>query len=488
MLVLLLGAAAQAGPSWDSIVRLTTNPAHQYTGYGRQRSIALDRAGNVHVGWLDERTTPHQIWYRRYDAAQGAWLPEMAVTDRPVNCRLPSLAADSSGNLHLAWHVESWPDYGIWYKRRDALSQTWSPDTLIDSGSGTRFKLYPSVAAAGNRVHVAWSGHPDTGMFYQAFHKEFRPDSGWMETEMITAAPGMHEQVSVAADRNGDVLVAWCGKDFGDPFTQVYCRRRVGGAWCEVELVSDMASSFAQFSPSAAAGADGFHVAWHGSSGTDVYRRVYHRLRRADAWTDIKTVTGQSERQQEYASAAVLPNGECHLLWAGQTGASNVTQLWHAQRSPTGHWAAPQKLTSRTSNVRHPAIAAGSDTTAHVAWHDETSGNNDVYYLRGRAALVGLSGPERGPLRSSLRVFPNPCAAGVVTLRLEARDKGVEGQRDRVASLRLFDAAGRCVLEQPIADRQSPIALGLRGLRGGVYFIRVDKAGQTQSAKLIIKE
>jgi len=50
-----LASASAAEVTWDTIIRLTTNPSSQVTGYTGQRSIAVDGAGDVHVVWQEQR-------------------------------------------------------------------------------------------------------------------------------------------------------------------------------------------------------------------------------------------------------------------------------------------------------------------------------------------------------------------------------------------------------------------------------------------------
>ncbi|MBM3315991.1 hypothetical protein FJY71_09210, partial [candidate division WOR-3 bacterium] len=228
LLALLLATAGGFDVAWDTVVRLTNDPASQYAGFGGQRPVAVDPAGNVWVVWVDQRTVPYQLWYRKRDALTG-WQPEQQLTSRPVSCFPAAVAADGAGNVHVAWHLDGWPDRGIWYKRYDAARAAWLPETLVHPLASHRTGQYPVLATAPGsaRVQLVWYGHTDTGTYWQVLHREYRPDSGWSEAFPVTTVLCSHDQSSVAADSAGNVYVVWCGMDRSSQYNHIHHRRRV---------------------------------------------------------------------------------------------------------------------------------------------------------------------------------------------------------------------------------------------------------------------
>ena len=405
ILVSALATAGAAEVTWDSIIRLTTSPASQVAGYSGQRSVVADAAGNIHVVWLDWRDVPYQVWYRRYDAGTSAWLAETALTNRPANCFRPGIACDSAGNVNLAWHVESPTGTGIWAKRYDAAGSHWRADTLIDSTTTGWPQSYPSVACVpgSGDAEVAWYGLPDTGMSSQVFLKERHASAGWDSAMQVSTAAVNHDQVSVAAGRNGDLAVVWCGTDFGNEYKQVFCRRRVGGAWQGVEQVSELPEGVTQYSPVVAIDEAGtVHVAWYGRpSVLDFYQQVFHRLCDSAGWSGIDNVSGARSYDQEFPSIACDAAGRCHVVWCSPAGGEHV-QLAYGQRETTGVWSWPMVLTGLDSgDVSYPSIACDSDSGIHVAWYDASSGNSDIYYRRGFTPGAALAESPNGELRAT---------------------------------------------------------------------------------------
>ena len=462
-LVLLSSFAAFAGAadvSWDTIVRLTTDPASQIAGYSGQHSVAVDAGGNVHVAWLDQRDVPYQVWYRRYDAGSGAWLAETVLTSRPANCFRPGIACDGAGNVYVVWHFENYQGPGIWCKRYDAAAELWKPDTLIDSTTTLQPQFYPAVACApgSGDVALAWYGLPDTGMYAQAFLKERNPASGWDSAVQVSTVAVNHDQVSVAASENGDVAVVWCGNDLGSASNQVLCRRRVDGTWQNVELVSDLID-ISQYAPVAAFDRDGaLHIVWHGRSGlVSFYQQVFHRSRDKSGWSAIDSVSGTRSDDQNFPSIALDRLGRYHVVWCSKAG-SEHTQLLYGQRDTNGVWSSPVILTGLDSgDVGYPSIACDSDSGIHIVWHDDHSGNQDIYYLRGVTPGAALAETPNVELRAT-NVRPTLVRGVSLTTGSAFGDRTSD----------LFDACGRAVADA------TP----------GVYFIRTP--GSRRLARVVV--
>jgi len=390
--IVLLGTAAE----WDSIIRLTDNNRDQVLGLSYQKSIAVGPEGNVWVFWQDRRSTPYQIWMRKFDRVRQMWLPESQLTRVPAQTNPPSADCDQSGNVHLFWHIEDGQYAGIWYKKYENGQGRWLDDTLLVSAILPYLRKNPVVATqrGGDAVHIVWFGNPDTGGNYQVFHREWRPGSGWLPYEQVNTAICPHEAVSIAADNNNNLCVVWLGQDFGNQRNQVFCRRRINNIWQNVELVSEFPSDLAQYSPCVAASINSnWHIVWLGNVSGQFYQQVYHRLRTPEGWSQIFTVSRGVNYQQGTPSADCREENECHIVWRGRTQASpDRYQLCYTFRDKYGNWSLPEQLTEiDTSNVDRPAIVCDSGYGLHIVYQDESSGNLDVYYLYGWIEGIGIS-------------------------------------------------------------------------------------------------
>ena len=176
--------------------------------------IATDGQGKVFIAWRDQRSSKSEIFAATYDAASGTLGSNQALSGGKAGAN-PTVAADATGNVHVAWtdlrgikkaiRVSSSTDSGgtfpndgevvnpdstfadadhpalvasdgsvvvVWEDTRSGLSDiransssnaggTWLTQTSrvdLGSGAGAASSLAPSVTwGAGDRVVVAWA-------------------------------------------------------------------------------------------------------------------------------------------------------------------------------------------------------------------------------------------------------------------------------------------------------------------------------------------
>jgi hypothetical protein len=329
------------------------------------------------------------------------------------------------------------------------------------------------VSGSGS-VEVAWYGTPDAGGLSQVFFKERHPSSGWDSAAQVSTAPVIHDQVSVAAGRNGDVAVVWCGMDFGGDHNQVFCRRRVANVWQEVELVSDLPGGLTQYSSCVAVDRSSVvHVVWYGMSGSSFYQQVFHRSRGTSGWSDISSVGGIRAYQQQFPSIACDAAGRCHAVWRSQAGGTNY-QLAYAQRDTNGTWSSPMILTALDSgDVSYPSVTCDADSGIHVVWYDNSSGSQDVYYLHGVAPGSGVEEGHKTP--ATTRFTPSPTIVRNSLLILQSAFCNLQSE------IVLLDASGRRVMAL------RPGRNDIRGLPAGLYFVIHESATVRPSTVVIVK-
>jgi len=246
--------------------------------------------------------------------------------------------------------------------------------------------------------------------------------------------------------------------DFGGSHNQVCCRRRTGGVWQDAELVSDIPGDMSQYSPGVAIDRGGaVHVVWYGRSPMNIYQQAFHRERNAAGWSGIDSISGIRAYQQQFPSIACDAAGRCHAVWCSQAGGTNY-QLAYVQRDTNGTWSSPMILTGLDSgNVNHPSITCDAGSGIHIVWYDNSSGNQDVYYLHG--VIPGL-GVKEGRKTSDARRFTP--SATIVRNSLVIIQSGVCNLQSGIA---LLDASGRRVASLV------PGPNDVRGLPAGVYFV-----------------
>jgi len=156
------------------------------TGDSGAPTIAVDGSENVHIAWHDETNygssgTDWDLFYKRWDATTSAWTTtEVVSTESTVSSRNPTIAVDGSGNVHIAWedhtnYGESGTDTDIFYKRWNAITATWTTTEVVSTES-TSQSSSPTIAVdSSENVHIAWSDstrYGGSGMDEDIFYKK----------------------------------------------------------------------------------------------------------------------------------------------------------------------------------------------------------------------------------------------------------------------------------------------------------------------------
>ena len=144
------------------------------TGTVRGAHMALGRANRVHVAWMGSKVAQPQapdgtapMLYTRLNDAGDAFEPQRnVVTKQPGLDGGGSVAADTKGNVYVAWHAPQKTGGGeadrqVWVARSADDGRTFSPEVAASpAGSG-------SCACCGMRLQVSADGRL-VGLFRSA--------------------------------------------------------------------------------------------------------------------------------------------------------------------------------------------------------------------------------------------------------------------------------------------------------------------------------
>ena len=245
--------STDAGTSWGADVRLTNTADNSF-------DPAVAASGDwVHTVWTDSRNSG-QMYYKRSTDGGATWGADVELTSYYSMKYYPTVEV-SGASIHVAWH--DWRDVGyarMYYKRSTDGGTTWGDDTNLTGNSSFR----GSLAADGLMVHLVWMGPPvgggwDSG---EEIYYKHSSDAGanWDADVRLTndVATSRIPSVAAAGDR---VHVVW--EDTRDGPTEVYYKRStdLGETWdaADTRLTDNPDYSG---SPSVVAAGDRVHVVW----------------------------------------------------------------------------------------------------------------------------------------------------------------------------------------------------------------------------------
>ncbi len=433
--------------SLDESIRkwnLTEVISTESTAHSQYPSIAIDSAGNIHIVWEDITNyagsgTESDIFYKCWDTALSSWtITEVVSTESATQggSTAPALAVDSSGNVHVVWEgVEiagTLSEHQIFYKSRNALTQTWTTTELVSNDS-TDFSGFPSldIDNFGN-IHVTWydlSVYSGAGADYDIFYK--RKDfvsSSWTITEVVSTESTQNSaSPSLAVDPAGNVHIAWydmtnyasAGSDW-----DIFYKRWISSnsSWTMTDVVSTE-SSGSSYAPSLVINSfDNIHIAWADMSnylgaGADL-DIFYKRWTSSTSWTLTEVVSTTSTMNSEYPSLAVDLKGDIHITWQDMTnyaGSGGDNDIFYRRCDYSfSSWDQVEVISSESVSLSfYPSLAIDTDDNVHIAWDDITNYNGaggsdyDIFYKV-------LSGPPAAPELEF--IVPNPIENDSVNL------------------------------------------------------------------------
>ncbi|UCG23122.1 MAG: hypothetical protein JSW55_13280 [Chloroflexota bacterium] len=276
-----------------------------------------------------------------------AWGPPVSVSDSPSELHAISVAADATGDIHVAW-LEG--DDGVAYYSRCSNVDCMVPRPLTDaavscsSGSEGPDALTIDVAASPDGTVMAVWSDPQGGLAYRTL-PDGEPDcvplpgDAATGTFSLASRPASGFSLTLADRQNAVWLMEYANDGWGSAAVEIGAGVRpdllvteYGSAlvvWCAegggVELWNDgQTELLSQLScknkPAIALDGDGrYHVVWRSDQVEDVLGEVkqdevlYETIGDGESWSE-PMIVARLEESSDYGMVSD-PTGELHLAW-----------------------------------------------------------------------------------------------------------------------------------------------------------------------------
>jgi len=390
--------------------RMTQVVSTESTANSFSASLAVDSSGNIHIAWHDQTDyggsgTDNDIFYKKYVPGNGWTTTEVVSTESTSDSYDPSLAVDSSGNIHIAWqdatnYTGCGGDLDIFCKRFE-IDSGWTTTEVVSTES-TSDSYDPSLAvdSSGN-IHIAWQDWTDyggSGTDADIFYKRYEVGVGWTTTEVVsTGTAWISCNPSLAVDLAGNIHIVW--DDFtpyagSEADADIFYRRfEIDSGWTTTEVVSTE-SNGDSYDPSLGVDSSGnVHVAWwdctdYGGSGTDA-DIFYKRYEVGVGWTTTEVVSTESDGNCFYPSLAVDSSGNIHIAWHDYTdyvGYGLDADIFYKRYEVGVGWTTTEVVSTESkAHSRYPSLTVDLARNVHIAWEDATDyagsgSDSDIFY------------------------------------------------------------------------------------------------------------
>ena len=238
-------------------------------------AIAMDALGRFVIAWQSTQNGATDVFALRFDSSGVAQATEFIVNSFVAGGqRLPAVAISDSGAFIVVWDsfTQDGSGYGVFGQRFSPTGARQGPEFQVNAFfTGNQYAASVATDANGDFV-VAWESDLQDGSGKGIFARRF-DSSGTPQGEEITVNEREiddQRSAQVALDEDGDFVVVWTSELQDGSGYGVFARRfRDDGALRTAELLANRFTSGSQRTPSVAADDDGdFLVAWQ-SEGQD---------------------------------------------------------------------------------------------------------------------------------------------------------------------------------------------------------------------------
>lgn len=336
---------------WESIILVTDDNLNN-TDSSSGPDIETDSNGNVHIVWrqkgnLDGSGSDCDVFWRMWNVSSNGWDRRrlISVVSNGTSGGA-KLAADSVGNIHLAWQ-DSGPV--ILYRMWNELTRAWG-QTMVVSENSTGANILDIAADLYGDAHVAWtdrtnySGASSYGRDGDVFYRK-------LDSSMSIWGPIIHVNdddndsdeytsnvYSVDVDVFGNVHIVWydvgpdqSGIGSGND-SDVFLRKwnSTTGSWEPRVLVSNhLANTEWSGDPSACSDPLGnLHVVWGDKSDVDgagtLYGDLFYKKWNDETGTWESTAVLTLDLMDQYLphreDIACDPFGNVVIVWMDMSG------------------------------------------------------------------------------------------------------------------------------------------------------------------------
>ena len=366
ILVFLQPLSAQ---TWETTKRLTWNP-----GTSASPEIAIDSSDNIHLVWADETPGNLEIYYKKSADGGTTWTTKRLTwisgwSERPV------IATDSSDNIHVTWYDYNPGNPEIFYKKSTDGGITWTTKRLTTNSTQS---VAPDITIDSNdNIHLVWYNEETTGD-YEIFYKKSTDGGTTWTTKRLTWNTEWSERPYIATDSNDNIYVVWYDFSPGNP--EIFYKKSTDGGitWTTKRLTSSSSNSI--FPEIAIDSKDNINVIYRNDMPGNAEIYFKRSTNGGSLWTTTRLTWNSGASHGPTITTDSINN--IHVAWFDWTP-GNFEIFYKRSTNGGVTWEDPHKLTWNSGSSNFPRLGTDSSNNIHLVWHDESSGNFEIYYRKG---------------------------------------------------------------------------------------------------------
>ena len=376
--------------------------------------LVLDGAGGVIVAWDDQRNGPDDIYAQRVSASGTIqWtLDGIPICTNAGDQYTPLIVSDGAGGAVLVWEDYVIPA-DIYAQRIDGSGNIlWDP-TGVSVCTATGYQVIPqAVSDGGGGVIVVWNDSRTGNKEAYGQRIDVTGAAVWPTNGIKISNGAIYDDVRVATDGSGGVLVAW--SEWNAPGSRYMAMaHRVGATgttqWGPYGVLQSVFNSNQNTPVIAPDGSGGAIVVWKDDRNgvdTDLYAQRVSSSGNIQ-WTGdgIAVCTAMGDQH----NSRIVPDGSGGVVAVWEDDRyGGYSDLFTQRLSGNGatRWNVDgEAVCTADYHQMYPLIASDGTGSVIVAFQDARTGNNgDVYAQRIEGRFGYWGHPE--PLAASATDVP----------------------------------------------------------------------------------
>jgi len=353
------------------------NPRITWTsGTSQNPDIAVAPSGPVHVVWQDDTPGNYEIFYKKSTDSGGTWTASKRLTYTANESWAPALAVDSSGYLFMVWHEYMLGQSEIYFKKSTNGGDNWTTNKRLTWNAG--WSLGPEIAVdSSGYLHLVWCDS-SPGNYEVFYMKSTDGGANWGKSKRLSWNAGWSLNARIAVSGLNNLYVVWSDPTPGN--NEIYYTRSMdgGAAWTTGKRLTWNAGL--SYAPDIAVDLSGNpHVVWYDN--TPGNQELYY-MRSADggaSWSTSKRLTWNASASWNPA-IAIESSGRIDVVWE-DNAPGNYEIFFKCSVDGGATWSSNLRFSRTPGESAFPDVDVDSSGRIYVVWHDNTPGNNEIYYI-----------------------------------------------------------------------------------------------------------
>lgn len=358
---ILFSRSTDGGATFSTPINLSNT-----SGYSFAPRITTGTAGNVYVTWQDDTPGNTVIMFSHSTNAGVSFSTPINLSNGSADSSSQQIAVDSTGNIYVVWENDTL-NLGIFFSHSTDGGATFSAPALLSTNpSGS---MSPQIATGlSGTLSVVWEDDANAASDISFSHSS---DSGatFSVPESLSLHTGNSTNAQLALDASGNIDIIWENDSRGN-FDVFFSRS------------SDNGATFS-------------------------------------APTDISNGSGTAQN----GLIGLDPKGNIYLVWQDGTAPGANPDIFFALSGDGGvTFSTPLNISNNSGISEAPFLTIDAGANIDVAWQDNSSGNQDIFFSRSADSGATFSSPINLSNDSGLSLAADMAADSKGNLNLTWQD------------------------------------------------------------------